>query len=248
MTTTFDTEQSTQTVAAAWASSPLGEPDHEVGYGFSDDTVAALTTAEELRPVRKNAIVALALAAGIGAGAAFGLYFADFTPDQPTIAVPASTSPEHAVVITETGQPAVDEVLDVLAPTTVAPANTAPAGTVGGPKELTDIRLPDPSAQPEPPTAQEEPKSEAPQDPAPQDPGPQDPAPANDELPQPYPHPAPPVPEIPNPWVPGDLDIANDNPLGPDPAPEFEPPIVLPSQQPEPPSIPDLDISDKAGS
>ena len=35
MTTTCDTDPNTQTIAAAWASSPLGQPEGEVPSGFA---------------------------------------------------------------------------------------------------------------------------------------------------------------------------------------------------------------------
>jgi hypothetical protein len=240
----YDAEPKTQTfrtAAAAWASSPLGQPDSEVGYGFGEpaETVAAETIAEERRRGAKHTVVALALAGGIAAGAALGLMFVDFTPDQP-IVVPGST-PEHAVVVTETGQP--EKVPTAVAPAPAhepAPAvvDTASPSTVGGSSKVVDVPVSDPSPQPDTPQAAE------PEDPNPgpddaETPGPQDPG----LPPQEPPHP----PGQGNPGLPGDK--TKGNPTGPvDPGPKFEPPIVLPAPSPEPPSGPGLDLSDKTGS
>lgn len=65
MTTSFDTDPNTQTVAAAWASSPLGQPEREVRYGFA---TAEPTESEDQKSPAKRAILAAALASGVQTG------------------------------------------------------------------------------------------------------------------------------------------------------------------------------------
>ncbi len=217
--TTFDTDQDiridTQTVAAGWASSPLGQPDGDLGLDFTEAAPAVAPTeaiapeaiapeaiapeAEERRPVSRHAILAAALALGVGAGAAITLMAVDFTPDGPTVIEPgAGSTPGHAVVITNTGE----------APTSAAPApapanvpelfevSTPPAAPSGP-----TVDVPAPS-QPAPPADAGQP-AEPPQD-APQD-GPQDGP--QDNLPPIPPH--PPLPPT------GPDDVVNPGPPAP---------------------------------
>lgn len=221
MTTSYDTDPNTQTVAAAWASSPLGQPDHDGGFGVTERaeyvTSTADPAADERRPVFKHAIVALALA-GIAVGAALGLTFADFTSDQQTVVVPDTTSPRPAAIVnpsvqtpspTVAGQgaaaPAPVASAIPIAPTT-ATLGTPPASTVGDPTEVADAPVPaDPSPAAETPAAEE-----------PADPNPQ-----------------PPVDPDPQPKFPNELDLK----LAPSPGPE-----------PKPTPMPDFDISTGTGS
>ena len=104
MTTNFDTDPNTQTVAAAWASSPLGQPEREVRYGFaapdSDDSPAGESFDA------KRAVIAAALASGVIAGSALGVMLFDFSEAAaPTVVVPRSEGRLPAAppaVLTET--------------------------------------------------------------------------------------------------------------------------------------------------
>jgi hypothetical protein len=233
--------QTVQTVATAWASSPLGQleyPEYEVGSGFAPEPVS---DSEDRRPVAKHAVVALALAGGIGAGAALGLMFVDFTP-APRAVEPGVSSPGHAVVVTETGQ----ETAPAIA---TAPANapslpdvgTPPAGTAGG-TTVVEIPLPDnppPSGKPnvnEP--EQPQPDVNEPQQPKPEDPDPVPPLDNDDlTLPDPIPDPVPP--------------LDNDDLTLPDPIPDPDPvppllsdDLTLPDPIPDPDPVPPVFVPD----
>ncbi len=96
MTTTYDTDPNTQTIAVAWASSPLGQPESEVRYGFA--TTGPVIPSEE-DPTAKRVMLAAALACVIAAGALVGaMFFANTDSAQPTVVVPGS-APQHAVVV-----------------------------------------------------------------------------------------------------------------------------------------------------
>jgi hypothetical protein len=54
MTTSYDTDPNTQTIAAAWASSELGQPESEVRYGFATTgPTESVTTSEEEPTARR---------------------------------------------------------------------------------------------------------------------------------------------------------------------------------------------------
>lgn len=198
MTTTYETDPNTQTIAAAWASSPLGQPDREVGYGFAtaDPTEPDAPTeiAAAARPVEttfpaKRAILAAAAASGVIGVAAIGVMLFDFSnAPQPANVAPGS-SHQNAVVISSSPAPAPKQVVvpqQKTAPNVVVPAPKPAPGTSAvatppvavppaapevGPTVVIDI--PDfPTLAP--------PKPEAPQDPAPEPPQPV--PPVQDEL------------------------------------------------------------------
>ncbi len=256
--TTFDTDPNTQTVAAAWASSELGQPEREARYGFAPETV---TETDGAKPVAKHAVLAAAVGCGIAGGAALALMLFDSTPAGQTVVVPgAGTSPQHAVVVSESGQappPKPVEPARAPAPAAVAPTPAAVAPTpakgpstpgVGTPPThlgdntvVVDIPIPDYPPLPEMP----EDDAEEPEPPAPDPPVLDDPAFELPELPEPDPDPDPPT------FLP-DLPLA---PL-PDPDPALELPLapsVELNPQPEPPSfgptLPDFspDFSPPAG-
>jgi hypothetical protein len=78
MTTNFATDPNTQTIAAAWASSPLGPLDYETGDPFDGETVAAaIAPSAKPNSIGKGAVLAAVLAAGIAGGAALGLALFD---------------------------------------------------------------------------------------------------------------------------------------------------------------------------
>ncbi|MGH3677175.1 MAG: hypothetical protein ACRDU5_15830 [Mycobacterium sp.] len=92
MSTTYDTDAST--IAAAWASSPLGDPIS--GPTELWETVEHAEAPPPAKPtsLARHAAIVAALAAGIGAGAAFGLAVFDFNePAQSSVAVPVVSAP-----------------------------------------------------------------------------------------------------------------------------------------------------------
>jgi hypothetical protein len=86
----------TYTISAAWASSPLGEPDDEISDGL--ETIEAV---DEPKPPTNRAALAAALAAGIIGGATLGAVLFGYTePGQPTFVVPwgaVKTSPSQEI-------------------------------------------------------------------------------------------------------------------------------------------------------
>jgi hypothetical protein len=91
MTTTYDTDPNTQTIAVAWASSPLGQPEREVRYGFATTSPTEPVTAFEVQPTVARVMIAAGLACGIAAAALVGvMFFADTDSAQPTVVVPGS--------------------------------------------------------------------------------------------------------------------------------------------------------------
>ena len=80
-----------QTTASAWSSSPLGQLDHEVRFGFAQTGPTETIADDEPRPDRKKAILAAALAAGVIAGSGIGVMLFDYGDSgQPTVVVPRS--------------------------------------------------------------------------------------------------------------------------------------------------------------
>lgn len=203
MTTNFDTDPNTQTVAAAWASSPLGQPEREVRFGFAPTGPTEAFADDEPRPDRKNAILAAALAAGVIAGSGIGVMLLDHTePGQPTVVVPRSEGrlpsapvapPTESRTVPDNApapNPVVPQQRTGPAPVVPAPASdvgTPPAVTDSGPTVIVDIPIPDYPPLPEKP--QEDPE-----------PDPDPPTFAPDltlaPLPQPNPQPDPPGPPV----------------------------------------------------
>jgi hypothetical protein len=135
MTTTYEPDLSTGTIAApaagepdaytiaqAWMSSPLGEVDGEIGDGF-----AATEVIQQPRPQRRPSRAPLfaVLAAGVIGGAALGaVLFGSIEPGKPTVVVPGSgvsTSPFPASAATPSSpSPAPKPGVAIQAPTPVA--------------------------------------------------------------------------------------------------------------------------------
>ena len=133
MTTYYDTDPKTQTIAAAWASSELGQPDQEVGFDTTGPTELATTSEEE--PTARRVMVATGLGCGIAAGALLGvMLFANTGSPQPTVVAPGPT-PEHAVVV---------------GPSTAAPA---PKPVVSQQSTAPTVELPAPRISPVPPVS-----------------------------------------------------------------------------------------------
>jgi hypothetical protein len=143
MTTNFDTDSSTQTIAAAWASSPLGQPEREVRYGFAPTGTTESVTVKPTSD-RKRAPLVAALASGVIAGATLGVMLFDYTDaTRPAVVVPRSEGrlpgPPSALP-TET-RPAPDtapspnlvvsEQKTAPAPTVAAPPSEQPTADVG---------------------------------------------------------------------------------------------------------------------
>jgi hypothetical protein len=209
MTTSYDTDPNTQTIAAAWASSELGQPDGEVRYGFATtDPTESVTTSEE-EPTARRVMVATGLACGIAAGALLGVVvFYATGSSQPTVVAPGPT-PQHAVVVgPSTAAPAPKPVVSEqnTPPTVVAPApRVSPAPRV--PPSTTDVASPSPAAKGDTTVVVDIPMPDLP--PLPEKPAQQDPEPPKPpvmidpnfklpEPPKPDPKPMPPtsVPDL----------------------------------------------------
>ncbi|MCV7278507.1 hypothetical protein H7J88_02460 [Mycolicibacterium flavescens] len=212
--TTFQTDPDTQTVAAGWSSSPLGGPDHDF---LLDDPAEPTQVADtdSARSVSRHALIAAALAFGIGGGAALGLMVTDFGPGEPT---PVTESPRPAVLITP-------EVPAMTIAPTVPPVDVAaPSAMPSAPARSTVVAVPTPQAPAPQTSADDVPPPHADDAPAPE---PEDPAPQPpvfDDLP--FELPTPPIPEPPV--------FDPDLPLAPAPAPN-----------PDPFPLPDLDLTAK---
>ena len=127
MTTTRDTDANTHTIADAWASSPLGQPEGDVRYGFATTGGGdAVVGVDQSQPLATRAPRTAALAFGLVAGAALDVVSLGYTePVQTTIVVPGSgvvqNAPSHAVVATPSGRPMTirpDWVCEVISPST----------------------------------------------------------------------------------------------------------------------------------
>lgn len=218
--TTFDTDPDTQTVAAAWASSELGQPDLHTHYGFPPGPT---TDADAMRPMRKHAVLSVALACGIGAGAAVGLTIFKFDPDRSTVVVPGvGTNPTTEV-----------------APNQQPPWPSAPAPTSVAPTHRSttpDVATPPASGHGGAPIVVSAPSGPQPQNPAPQNPASQDPPAQQDEDPAPQPPEADPPPPAEDPQPPQD---------DPDPKPPvvIDPKFKLPDP-PKPDPVPPVVVPD----
>jgi hypothetical protein len=246
MTTTYDADPNTQTIAAAWASSPLGQPERELRYGFATAEPAEL---DEPKSPAKRAILAAALAAGVIGGAVLGVTLFDFGDSSQPMVIEKGAVPGHAVVVGPNGTapaPSTQVVPEQkAAPSVIAPAPqrgpspvdlaTPPVAPPSEPPVVVDV--PNPDYPPLPPK---------PEDPQPEPPNPVPPVPDDLDLKLPEPPKPDPKPD-PKP-VPDDLDLKLPEPPKPDPKPI--PPVFLPdlplapspqlNPQPEPPSLPDL--------
>ena len=253
-----DTDPNTHTLAAAWASSPLGQPEREVRYGFATVGPTEAVASDDPQPVAKRAILAAALASGVIGGAALGVMLFDYTT-QPTVVVPGSeagqTAPEAPsssrlpgpprALPTET-RPAPD---NAPGPNPVVSVPGSAAGGQQGPADITvqgdttvvvDVPIPDYPPLPDKPD-QQEPEPPEPQDPDPEPPKPEPPVLGDPNFKVPDLPPDPPKPE-PKPDPP---EFLPDLPLAPLPDPD--PTIKLPlipspklNPQPEPPSLPNF--------
>ena len=107
MTTSYDTDPHAPTIAAAWASSSLGQPDTEVRHGFDATDVDEVVTDLDEPPTAKRVMVAAGIACAVAAGALTGvmLFYAGDSA-RPAVTVPAP-DPRPAVLV---------------GPSTVAPA------------------------------------------------------------------------------------------------------------------------------
>ncbi len=114
----------TYTISAAWASSPLGEPDDEISDGFE-----AIEAVDEPKPHANRAALAAALAAGIIGGATLGaVLFGYADPGQPSFVVPwgaVKTSPSQEIA-TPSSPPAPPKPAGTTDPAP-KPAEQAPA-------------------------------------------------------------------------------------------------------------------------
>jgi len=257
MTANYDTDPNTDTIAAAWASSPLGQPERDVRYGFATaGPTDSVITANGPKSSAKRALLAAALASGVIGGAAFGVMLFDYTdPAQSAVVVPGSgvglSAPETSGASSSSRLPG---------PPRALPGEPLPAPE-GAPSPNPVVSVPD-SAQQGPadvavpgdrtvvidiPIPEYPPLPEKPEDPDPEPPKPQPPVLENPNLklpepPKPKPEPDPPgfLPDLPlapmpNPDPTIKLPLV---PLIPSPKlnPQPEPPSVGLNPQPEPPS------------
>jgi hypothetical protein len=135
MTTTYDTDPNTQTIAAAWASSELDQ-----------------------EPTARRVMVATGLACGIAAGALLGVMLFAYTDSSQATVVAPGPAPQNAVVIgSNTVAPLPKPVVSErsAAPTAVIPAPaprispstagvaTPPPAPKGDTTVVVDIPIPD---------------------------------------------------------------------------------------------------------
>ncbi|HET6732798.1 hypothetical protein [Mycobacterium sp.] len=255
MTTNFDTDSNTQTVAAAWApytqtiaaawsSSPLGQPEHEDRLGLATTGPTESVIPEEPQPSARRALLAAALASGVIGGAALGVMLFDFTESaQPTVVVPRSESglpaPTSALPTESRSDdaaspnPVVSEQKTAPVPLVPAPPSRQHAADVSTPPTVSGegdstviVEVPIPDFPPLPETPEQDSEEPDPEPPLLDDP--------TFKLPEPDPVPPVFLPDLPLAPMPN-----------PDPAPEPDPVIELPlapsaelNPQPEPPSLP----------
>jgi hypothetical protein len=160
MTTTYDTDPNTHTIAAAWASSSLGQPDREVRYGFATTGSTDSVTASEEEPTARRVMVAAGLACGIAAGALLGvMLFAYTDSSQPTVVAPGP-APQHAVVIGSNTvaplpKPVVSEQSAASTAVIPTPAPRVSPSTAGDTTIVVDVPIPDFPPLPEKPGQQD---------------------------------------------------------------------------------------------
>ena len=219
MTTSYDTDPHAPTIAAAWASSSLGQPDTEVGHGFAPTGVDAVVSEFAEPPTAKRAMVAAGIACAIAAGALTGVtMFYSGHSSQPAVTVPAP-DPRPAVLVGPSTVAPTPTPEQETAPTTVRPAPRVTQLPVA--PSPSNIATP-PPAVPQPdttvvidiPPLSDNPAQQDPEPPKPADPDPAPPKPPLSTFPNFTP--PPPKPPVPMP----DLTLAP-NP----PAPK--PPILI---------------------
>lgn len=86
MTSIDDTRSNTHPGAAAWASSPLGDPRCDGRYGTGPTEFGKIADA---RPSAKRALLAAALACGVIGGATLGAVVFGGAPSAPFAVIPA---------------------------------------------------------------------------------------------------------------------------------------------------------------
>ena len=182
MTTTCDTDPNTQTIAAAWASSPLGQPEGEVPSGFATAGPTERVTARADERSAKRVMVATGLVCGIGAGALLGvMLFTSSDSSQPAVVVPAP-APQHTVVVSSST--AAPTPLAAQPPVAIPPISTPPVASAGDTTVVVNIPIPDyPPLPPKP----EDPDPEPPKPPVLDDPSIKQPEPPKPEPPKPEP-------------------------------------------------------------
>jgi hypothetical protein len=152
LTKSIHSDYDTETVATAWSSGPFDQPEDEVQYGIADPAEPVEhPNAVDTRSVAKHVVIAATLACGIGAGAAIGLILVG-----PSGLAPSSKA---AVPVQETA-PVYVAPTSTVAPAPTNQPNTAAVATppVAPPGEATvavDIPIPDYSPLPEPPKPQD---------------------------------------------------------------------------------------------
>jgi hypothetical protein len=186
MTTSYDIDPHAPTVAAAWASSSLGQPDTEVGHGFVPANADAVIAEFAEPPTAKRAMVAAGVACAIAAGALTGvtLFYAGDSA-QPAVTVPAP-DPRPAVLV---------------GPSTAVPApapTSAPTAAHPAPRVAQLPVSPSPSNIATPPPVAPQPDTTVVIDipPLPDDPAPAPPKPPLSTFPNFTPPPAKPKPPL----------------------------------------------------
>jgi len=242
VSTPHATDQNTNTIAEAWASSPFDEPESDDEYGFTAPAQPVIDAdSDATRSVAKHAIVIGSVACGIGVGAALGLIFFNPTLLQPTAVVPeVGTSPHDAVVVTPTDQTPSPKPVEPAQETQLATVATAPAHRPAAaapglpPVGTPDVGTPPAPAAPDTTVVIDIPIPDFP------------PLPEKPEQPDPEP---PQPPDVP------DLDFKLPEPPQPEPDPDpptFAPdlqlaPLPQPNPQPDPPGPPNFVPPVKAG-
>lgn len=217
MTTSYDTDPNASTIAAAWATSPLGEPDTEVGHGF-EATVAAAAVADPDEPASaKRVMVAAGIACAVAASALTGvmLFYAGDSA-QPAVTVPAPDPRPAVLVGPSTAAPAPEQST---APTIGRPApRVAPLPASPSPSNIATpppvVPQPDTTVVIDIPPLPENPSQPNPEPPKPADPAPEPPKPPVLDFPDfKLPKPKPEPPNVP------DLTLA--------PKPPQKPPVII---------------------
>jgi hypothetical protein len=217
MTTSYDTDPHAPTIAAAWASSSLGQPDTEVRHGFDATDIDAAVTDFGEPPTAKRVMVAAGIACAVAAGALTGvmLFYAGDSA-RPAVTVPAPDPRSAVLVDPSTVAPAPEQKT---ATTAVRPAPRVTQLPVS--PSTSDIATP-PPAVPQPHTTVVVDIPPLPDNPAQQDPEPPKPA---------DPEPEPPVSsfpdfKLPTPPKPKPPVSMPDLTLAPNP-PAPKPPVVI---------------------
>jgi hypothetical protein len=240
--TTYNTDLSTDTIGAAWASSPLGQPGEVVD---PTGTYDALPEAAEPKPTARGAAFVAAMLGALAIGPLVGLavyLYTDADAARPTAVVPGTVS-APAVPKTE------------LTAGVPAPAGAVDPNPVVRVPERAVVRVPERVVVPPAGSGQADvgaPPVSAPGDttvvvdipvppPLPPEPDPEPPPPPESEPPlaaEPEPDPEPPLPPLPDP-----SPELSGTPRIVDPPITTEPPSPEPSFGPRRPSLPTWDVS-----